>query len=52
MDYALGGIIVFGILLAISVFGYWRSSASADRLDRDRPRSPGYHPQDRTQVGA
>jgi hypothetical protein len=48
MDYLTGAFIVFAILLAISVFGYWRSSASSDRLDRDRPRTTTL-PQDQGQ---
>lgn len=38
MTHDIAALTVFGILFAISIFGYLRSSAWGDRLDRNRQR--------------
>lgn len=40
-DTVLGAIIVFGILLAIALFGLVRSSAASERLNASTEGSPG-----------
>lgn len=39
MDALLSGLIVFGILMAISLFGLFRSNAASDRLNATTERS-------------
>jgi hypothetical protein len=47
MDYQLGGLIVFLLLLALAVFSYLQSSRRAEALDRRRRRdAASYEPHD------